>query len=167
MSETKSFMIHNMALAQSSKLQRAMATTRHSKSLYVLGRRVLPKRPVVISIAEFEANRNELLQLLREGQIAITDPDGAFVDSTPEGNLIILKEGERAKLAMAPNLPPPPPRLEEQRPVEDVPPPPPVVEMVDEAPKAEEPVAPPVAAPRAEEPKVEDHHQDNRKKKYR
>lgn len=94
MADRTYFLLHNQARAISSRTQRVNAPISHAANLWVLGHRVLPKRPVSIPIAEFEVNKDMLLTMVREGRIAVTAPDGTFIDSCADGTLIYFKEGK-------------------------------------------------------------------------
>ena len=83
------FVIHNMFKAQSSHVQRAHSPVPHTAIERLMGRRILPKRPLRITEAEFKAHEEEIVSKVREGRLAFTCPDLSFVDSRPDGRLFI------------------------------------------------------------------------------
>jgi len=146
MSKSDFYLIQNMVRSQSSKLQRAMSPARHDVSLWVLGRRVLPKRPLTVSIAEFESNKDLLLKMVKEGRISIVTPDQTVIDSMSDGRLTFAVPGDAVHLQEA---------APASKPVEKV------EEKVVEAVKVEEEVkveaVKPVEEAKAEEPTPEQH----------
>lgn len=83
------FVIHNMFKAQSSHIQRAHSPVPHTATERLMGRRILPKRPIRITEEEFKAHEEEIVSKVREGRLAFTCPDLSFVDSRPDGRLFI------------------------------------------------------------------------------
>jgi len=95
MAEEKMFTIHNMCRAQSSRAQRAVSVTSHKASLWVDGRKVLPKRPIKISVETFSKLESEILKKLREGRLAITTPEQYYIDSRPDGRIYVVRPGHQ------------------------------------------------------------------------
>lgn len=91
------FVIHNMFKAQSSRMQRAHAPVPHTATERLAGRRILPKRPITITEAEFKANEAEILTKVREGRFAVTCPDLSFIDSLPDGRLVITHQNKKTE----------------------------------------------------------------------
>ena len=98
MAETGLYLIHNMARDRSSRFQRTTSVTRHDVVLWVLGRRVIPKRPIAITPEEYTLHEQFLLGLVREGRISITTPDKTLIDSMPNGNLFYVTPGKPISL---------------------------------------------------------------------
>jgi hypothetical protein len=93
MAEEKMYTIQNMCRAQSSKAQRAVATTQHRAVLRIDGRVVLPKRPIKISATTFKLLEDTIIKNLREGRLAFTTPENYFVDSRPDGRIYVKRPG--------------------------------------------------------------------------
>ena len=93
MAEEKMYTIHNMCRAQSSRAQRAVAVTQHRAALWVDGQKVLPKRPLKISVEDFNKLESEILKKLREGRLAFTTPEQYYVDSRPDGRIYVKRPG--------------------------------------------------------------------------
>ena len=89
----KFYRIENMVRSQSSRVQRQGSLTRHRAALWVLGRRVLPKVPLLVSPEEYVKNEALLLDKVRSGEISIVQPDQIRVDSDPDGTLIYFAPG--------------------------------------------------------------------------
>jgi hypothetical protein len=95
MAEEKMYTIHNMCRAQSSRAQRAVAVTQHRAALWVDGQKVLPKRPLKISVEDFNKLESEILKKLREGRLAFTTPEQYYVDSRSDGRIYVKRPGHQ------------------------------------------------------------------------
>lgn len=84
----KYFKVENMVRSVSSRVQRQGAPLRHRAATWVLGRRVLPKRPILITPEEFAKNYDTLIAGVQAGEISITKPDGSRIDSRDDGTLV-------------------------------------------------------------------------------
>ena len=93
MAEEKMYTIHNMCRAQSSRAQRAVAVTKHRAALWINGQKVLPKRPLKISVETFNRLESEIINKLREGRLAFTTPEQYYVDSRPDGRIYVVRPG--------------------------------------------------------------------------
>jgi len=91
----KMYTIHNMCRAQSSRAQRAVAVTQHRAALWVNGQKVLPKRPLKISVTTFNLLEDSIIRKLREGQLAFTTPEQYYVDSRPDGRIYVVRPGHQ------------------------------------------------------------------------
>ena len=87
------YVIRNMCRAQSSRAQRATAVTQHRAALWVDNQKVLPKRPLKISVETFKRLESEIIKKLREGRLAFTTPEQYFVDSRPDGRIYVVRPG--------------------------------------------------------------------------
>jgi len=96
------YRIHNMVRAVTSRVQRQGATTRHKAALWVLGRRVLPKVPLMLSPKEYEENKTVLIAKVATGEISITRPDNVRIDSLNDGTLIYYPPHKPATLKEPP-----------------------------------------------------------------
>lgn len=90
------YRIENMVRSPLSRVQRQGAATRHRAALWILGRRVLPKVPLLLTKKEFDANKQTLLADVKLGKIAIVRPDQVRIDSTDDGALIYYPPGKPA-----------------------------------------------------------------------
>jgi len=86
--EDTSYEIRNMTKALSSRQQRATSPQRHRSAVWVLGKRVLPNRPITITGQEYRENYDDIISRVRSGEIAIHRPDRVVVDSLHDGTLI-------------------------------------------------------------------------------
>jgi hypothetical protein len=91
----KVYVIHNMCRAQSSRAQRAEAVTQHRAALWIDGQKVLPKRPLKISVATFNLLEDSIIKKLREGRLAFTTPEQYYVDSRPDGRIYVVRPGHQ------------------------------------------------------------------------
>jgi hypothetical protein len=116
----KFYRVENMVRAQTSRVQRQSSPTRHRAALWVLGKRVLPRNPLLLTPAEFEKNKLVLLSKVRLGEISIVRPDQVRIDSKNDGTLIYYPLNKPATFVEPPmgNV------------VDDVPAEPPVLEPV-------------------------------------
>ena len=89
----KTYTIHNMCRAQSSRAQRAGAVTTHRAALWIDGQKVLPKRPLKISAEDFKRLEDSIITKLREGRLAFTTPEQYYVDSRPDGRIYVKRPG--------------------------------------------------------------------------
>ena len=89
----KVYVIHNMCRAQSSRAQRAAAVTTHRAALWIDGKKVLPKRPLKLSVTTFNLLEDSIIKKLREGQLAFTTPEQYYVDSRPDGRIYVARPG--------------------------------------------------------------------------
>lgn len=90
------YRIENMVRSPLSRVQRQGAVTRHRAALWILGKRVLPKVPLLLTEKEFEEHKELLLADVKLGKIAVVRPDQVRIDSTDDGALIYYPPGKPA-----------------------------------------------------------------------
>ena len=95
MAEEKMYTIHNMCRAQSSRAQRAVAVNQHRAALWIDGQKVLPKRPLKLSVETFNLLEDSIIKKLREGRLAFTTPEQYYVDSRPDGRIYVVRPGHQ------------------------------------------------------------------------
>ena len=165
MSERR-YLVESMVMNVGSRTQRYAAPKRHRMVTWVASHRVIPKKPLSLSEAEYKKHEAAIVGMIREGKIAVTHPDGLKVDSLPGGVLTHARVGQVTQVegrdfkygvespcapkpavvapVVAPVVPEPAPVVEEPvvvAPVEEViPEPAPAVEEVSE-PAVEEPAS--------------------------
>jgi hypothetical protein len=98
----KFYRVENMVRAQTSRVQRQASATRHRAALWVLGRRVLPRQPLLLTPAEYEQHKTVLLAKVRLGEISIVRPDQVRIDSKSDGTLIYYPLNKPATLVEPP-----------------------------------------------------------------
>lgn len=96
------YRVENMVRAQTSRVQRQASATRHRAALWVLGRRVLPRQPLLLTPAEYEQNKTVLLAKVRMGEISIVRPDQVRIDSKSDGTLIYYHPNRPTSLVEPP-----------------------------------------------------------------
>jgi hypothetical protein len=88
------YRVENMVRAVTSRLQRQSAVVKHRAVAWVLGKRVLPRVPLLITAKEFEDNKVSLLAKVQLGEISIVRPDQVRIDSNDAGQLLYFVPGK-------------------------------------------------------------------------
>lgn len=98
----ETYQVKNIVRRVSSRLHRAKSATRHRFKLFVGGHRVLRNKKLQLSAEEFELHKEQIRQMVLNGEIALFLPNGIRVTSLPDGRLVHTKPDGSMKIDAEP-----------------------------------------------------------------
>jgi hypothetical protein len=126
----QTYYVKNVVRRVGSRLHRAKSASRHRFKLFIGARRLLRNKKLPLSPEEFEVHKDQIKQMVLDGQVALYLPDGLRVTSLPDGRLVYTKPNGAMKVDETPQpvpegktvpaapqkmaAPPPPPPKEEE-----------------------------------------------------
>lgn len=89
------FLIENVVRREGTRLHRARSITRHRFKQYIAGQRLTRNQKLPLTAEQFAANGKQILQLLKEGVVAVYTPDNIRVTTLPDGRYVLtrMKDG--------------------------------------------------------------------------
>jgi predicted flap endonuclease-1-like 5' DNA nuclease len=89
------FLIENVVRREGTRLHRARSITRHRFKIYIAGQRLVRNTKLPLTAEQFAANGEQIVELLKEGAVAVHTPDNVRVTTLPDGRYVLtrMKDG--------------------------------------------------------------------------
>ena len=87
----KPFLIENVVRKQGTRLHRVRANVRHRFKQYVAGMRLTRGKKLPLNSEAFDKHKAQILQMLRDGIVAVHTPDNIRVTTLPDGRFVLTK----------------------------------------------------------------------------